>query len=1102
MQIKKLSTLIFFLVVLISNPVGAINNRDDISWMNMGARQTAMGNAFTSAADDLMATFYNPAGLANVQKFQAHVQSTKALGEIDQSVVGLGVPLARGVGVGFGYVSNALNDVWMGATPATLTTGIYSSQVYILGLGINFDPQYTNEFLGGLSLGVSFKNFVETATGGSAFVGNGWDMDLGLRGNLAPDLILGLSAKNMMASNGRDVLGSFSYGNGTIENIVASYHAGLSGLLYRKQLILSAELVFYENDIYPMLLRFGGEWRWQSWLALRGGYSQAPRPASNFNPNAGGDSRLSLGIGLFQGDFSFDYAYNAGYANVDTTQHFFSITYGNNSMSSETPNARAQDQAPAVVSTQNISNIREPKPYAVYFQDQLFVKGFSKEASAIVINGIRYAITPQSDFSLAIPLPMGRNNMQIEMGGEKIIRPVLRLAHANELQQNGLQDDLSYLMTLAPAERDALYTRALTYEELAHLIVVLKDIKIPNTLSNTFSDVDLMFLKGYFDESNRGEKAVTRLALAQIIARMEGARDVSDGQAAIQFLMSSRKYRANDFSETLELLSKCSAGEQRLKSLLEGFSVPLLSRGDAILQGGTQQSIFVKFPVDAHVQELSSEAFSQKVIFTRLNNRFWSGLVMVPQSIPQGTVPFVLRVVDDFGNVQNYDLQLLIASRGQSSPYATQIEKPLSGSVPIFVKLTPAAIAQGASAQLMVGHSESLKIVSVQGLMDNRYSIALVGTDPNIWMGQVFVPPNMAVGMHNVQVTLQDQSGFNRVKNLSFEVTPGNGTGYVSSTSSQSAYRTNRQTGQANYAPTQYALNDKPSDNTPQQMVAPESLISATQAKNLMPETNRPFQYDALSTGEIFLIKANPRKVEQGSELHVGVGFPQGGQVKKSVITFSQDKKFEMKQVSNILHTAQFYIAKDFPLGQYKMDVEIIENNDNVVKREIVYEVIVPKPKPKPIIKKTTPNKKPNVKEKSSGIQYAPSKGIKKINQAKAVDNQTNQSITPNVSGKTSNGAVYMPSLFKLYEPQVQFSSKVVAPGKKLYIKLAVKQPLAAVTAQFGQNKAVGLAKQNQVYQTALLIPANTKKGVHGLRVSMRNAENQYFFFEQEILVK
>lgn len=60
------------------------------------------------------------------------------------------------------------------------------------------------------------------------------------------------------------------------------------------------------------------------------------------------------------------------------------------------------------------------------------------------------------------------------------------------------------------------------------------------------------------------------------------------------------------------------------------------------------------------------------------------------------------------------------------------------------------------------------------------------------------------------------------------------------------------------------------------------------------------------------------------------------------------------------------------------MDVEIIENNDNVVKREIVYEVIVPKPKPKPIIKKTTSNKKQNVKEKSSGIQYARAKASKK----------------------------------------------------------------------------------------------------------------------------
>ncbi len=62
----------FLLLSLVSIPARA----DEFHPLYRGARAQAMGNAFTAIADDEQAIFYNPAGLAGIDKFAFHILSS------------------------------------------------------------------------------------------------------------------------------------------------------------------------------------------------------------------------------------------------------------------------------------------------------------------------------------------------------------------------------------------------------------------------------------------------------------------------------------------------------------------------------------------------------------------------------------------------------------------------------------------------------------------------------------------------------------------------------------------------------------------------------------------------------------------------------------------------------------------------------------------------------------------------------------------------------------------------------------------------------------------------------------------------------------------
>src|SRR5665213_1549488 len=82
----------------------------------MGARGTAMGEAFSGIADDVSALYYNPAGLTALTSAQLELMHLQGFGGVNYENLGLAVP-AELVGldvwgtVGFSYTLVSVDDI-------------------------------------------------------------------------------------------------------------------------------------------------------------------------------------------------------------------------------------------------------------------------------------------------------------------------------------------------------------------------------------------------------------------------------------------------------------------------------------------------------------------------------------------------------------------------------------------------------------------------------------------------------------------------------------------------------------------------------------------------------------------------------------------------------------------------------------------------------------------------------------------------------------------------------------------------------------------------------------------------------------------------------
>lgn len=240
--------------------------------IGVGARAAALGDAFTAVVDDSTSLYWNPAGLAKMEKRQLSATYNMWFAGINQGYLGMSFPLSRG-----GVVAGGVNYVDMGdfdgRDEAGNPTGTFTASA------LNFHLGYANrvgeKLIWGISAGLVQDTIADDTK--STYAAN-----LGLIFKSSELLSLGLALQNLGGQLGGDPL---------------PFLAKIGMALTWESLLLALDIASpADNDVYYCA---GIEWWIMDGIALRVGYKT--------NQDIG--EGLTAGFGFDKGKIRFDYAY-------------------------------------------------------------------------------------------------------------------------------------------------------------------------------------------------------------------------------------------------------------------------------------------------------------------------------------------------------------------------------------------------------------------------------------------------------------------------------------------------------------------------------------------------------------------------------------------------------------------------------------------------------------------------------------------------------------------------------------------------------------------------------------------------------------------------
>ncbi len=240
--------------------------------IGVGARAAAMGDAFTVIVDDSTSLYWNPAGLAKMEKRQLSATYNMWFAGINQGYLGMGFPLA-GTGVAAGGVNYIDMGDFDGRDAEGNPTGTFAASA------LNYQLGYANRVGEKLTWGISAGIVQDTI---AEDIKSTYAANLGLIFESSESLSLGLALQNIGGELAGDPL-----------PFVAKV-----GLAYTwKSLLLVLDIASpTDNDLYYCA---GIEWWIMDGVALRAGYKT--------NQDIG--EGLTAGLGFNKGKIRFDYAY-------------------------------------------------------------------------------------------------------------------------------------------------------------------------------------------------------------------------------------------------------------------------------------------------------------------------------------------------------------------------------------------------------------------------------------------------------------------------------------------------------------------------------------------------------------------------------------------------------------------------------------------------------------------------------------------------------------------------------------------------------------------------------------------------------------------------
>lgn len=300
--------------------------------IDVGPRATAMGSAYVSIANDATAMYWNPAGIANVNGFEATFINSRWIADLSFNYAGAVLSLGN-----FGNLG--VNATFLTMDKIERTTIFYpdgSGELFDAGsyaIGISYARYLTDKF----SIGMNAKFINERLYHSNA---NGFALDFGaLFDTQFYGLVLGMSISNYgtkMQMDGRDMLVQHDidprvYGNnGNINALLQTdqfdlplmFRVGISvdvlkGLA-NSNLIIAADALHPNDDVESV--NIGGEYVFNNMFFLRAGYKGLFAKDSEQGLNFGGGIRYTLSSTTV----GFDYSYIS--FGVLNAVHMFSVS--------------------------------------------------------------------------------------------------------------------------------------------------------------------------------------------------------------------------------------------------------------------------------------------------------------------------------------------------------------------------------------------------------------------------------------------------------------------------------------------------------------------------------------------------------------------------------------------------------------------------------------------------------------------------------------------------------------------------------------------------------------------------------------------------------
>ncbi len=295
------ATLLFFFFSL-SPVTSAQVGKTGLAFLKLGVggRAVAMGEAHVALAADASATYFNPAGLAAVQRTDIMLMHKEWFQGVQTEFLAVVVPLG-GIAVGLSVNTTNIRDIQVRTRPGPPEAN-FSSHDFSLGLSLGSNIR--SSFNAGVTLKFLYeKIFVEESSGAA--------VDLGLRYE-AP--IQGLTVGFTLSNLGS--MGSLKDEKIKLPSLLrlgSSYVKNMRSI--HSTLALAADVVniFQEQKTH---FHTGAELTYDEIISLRFGYL------------FGYDTRnVTLGVGLHRDPFRIDYGFSPQSQSL-STGHTVSLGVG------------------------------------------------------------------------------------------------------------------------------------------------------------------------------------------------------------------------------------------------------------------------------------------------------------------------------------------------------------------------------------------------------------------------------------------------------------------------------------------------------------------------------------------------------------------------------------------------------------------------------------------------------------------------------------------------------------------------------------------------------------------------------------------------------